>query len=72
MTTAFTAASCYARHHLGHDTIPVTSTGNVTLFIDTWSVNVTSTHNLTLAYTDGLFNFNITVDSDGQETQLMD
>ena len=59
MTTSFTAMSCYAKHYLGQETYPVTARGNVTLYIDSWSVNLTSTHKVVLGNTDDVMNFNV-------------
>ena len=57
MTSSFSAMSCYARNHLGLEAFPVTARGDVTLFVDSWSVNLTSTHKPSLWYDEDVMNF---------------
>jgi len=59
MTTSFTAAACYHQNHLGSQIIPVTAYGNVTLFIDSWNINLTSVHQVDVAFTEAILDFQI-------------
>ena len=57
MTTSFSAYACYARHVLGTETIPVKAAGNVTVLIDSWALNLTSSHSVALSYTGSVMDF---------------
>ena len=57
LTSSFSAWSCYANNVLGSETIPLVARGQVTVLIDTWRVNVTSTHHVDLSYTNDVMHF---------------
>ena len=70
-TTSFAAWACYSRHVLGREFIPVHAQGNATIFIDTWSVNVTSTAHMDVFYTDDILDFKVVqVTAQGPEPAL--
>ena len=57
-TSSFTAAVCLAKQR-GETTIPVTATGNVTTYLDTWVLNISSTQHMDLSFDDALLFFDI-------------
>lgn len=59
MMTSFTAMACHAKHNLGAETIALTASGNVTVFVDSWKINVSSTHNLNLGWSTDVMDFEI-------------